>query len=67
MARLLEEFNVNIKTHDLDVADYDVFKDKELIDGYRIQILELLSDKGFTGKQVPKRVINDLIDEVCYG
>ena len=47
--------------------DYNVFEDKNLMDGFRIQILELLSDKGFTGKNVPGSVINDLIDEVCYG
>ena len=67
MASLLEEFNVNIKSTDLELNDYNVFEDKGLLDGFRIQILELLSDKGFTGKNVPSSVINDLIDEVCYG
>ena len=67
MGSLLEEFNVNIKTSDYETNDYNVFEDKNLMDGFRIQILELLSDKGFTGKNVPKSVINDQIDEVCYG
>jgi hypothetical protein len=66
MSVLLEEFNVKIKNTDLEINDYNVFEDKSLLDGFRIQILELLSDKGFTGKNVPGNVINDLIDEVCY-
>ena len=41
MASLLEEFNVSIKSTDLEVNDYNVFEDKGLLDGFRIQILEL--------------------------
>ena len=67
MSILLEEFNINIKKNDLELNDYNVFEDKNLLDGFRIQILELLSDKGFTGKSVSSSVINDLIDQVCYG
>ena len=67
MGSLLEEFNVKIKNNDLDSNEYNVFEDKGLLDGFRIQILELLSDKGFDFRQTPKSVINDLIDEVCYG
>ena len=67
MGSLLEEFNIKVKTTDLEVNDYNVFQDKGLMDGFRIQILELLSDKGFTEKEAPKNVINELIDEVCYG
>ena len=67
MGSLLEEFNVKIKNNDLDSNEYNVFEDKGLLDGFRVQILELLSDKGFDYRQTPKSVINDLIDEVCYG
>ena len=67
MGSLLEEFNVKIKNNDLDSNEYNVFEDKGLLDGFRTQILELLSDKGFDFRQTPKSVINDLIDEVCYG
>ena len=67
MGSLLEEFNVKIKNNDLDSNEYNVFEDKGLLDGVRTQILELLSDKGFDFRQTPKSVINDLIDEVCYG
>ena len=67
MGSLLEEFNVKVKTTDLEVNDYNIFEDKGLMDGFRIQILELLSDRGFTGRSTPKSVINELIDEVCYG
>lgn len=67
MGSLLEEFNIKIKNNDLDSNEYNVFEDKGLLDGFRVQILELLSDKGFDYRQTPKTVINDLIDEVCYG
>ena len=67
MGSLLEEFNIKIKKNDLEINDYNIFEDKDLMDGFRVQILELLSDRGFTGKNVSKSIINDLIDEVCYG
>ena len=60
MGSLLEEFNVKVKTTDLEVNDYNIFEDKGLMDGFRIQILELLSDRGFTGRSTPKSVINEL-------
>ena len=67
MGRLLEEFNVKVKETDLNVDDYKLFEDKELLDKFRIKILEGLSDKGFIDKTVPRDVINDQIDEATYG
>lgn len=67
MGRLLDEFNVKTKKNDLDIDDYKLFKDKELLDKFRIKILEGLSDKGFSLEVVPRDVINEEIDEVTYG
>lgn len=67
MGRLLEEFNVRVKDNNLDIEDYKLFEDKELLDKFRVKILEGLSDKGFALKTVPRDVINDQIDEATYG
>ena len=67
MGRLLKEFNVQIKENNREVNDYNLFEDKNMLDSFRVKILERLSDKGFVNKDVPKQVINDLIDEVTYG
>lgn len=67
MGRLLDEFNVKIKNNDLDIDDYKLFKDKELLDRFRIKILEGLSDKGFSSEVVSRDVINEEIDEATYG
>lgn len=67
MGRLLKEFNVQIKENNREVNDYNLFEDKNMLDSFRVKILERLSDKGFVNKDVPKQVINDLIDEATYG
>ncbi len=67
MGRLLDEFNVKVKKNDLDMDDYKLFEDKELLDKFRVKILEGLSDKGFALEFVPRDVINDEIDEATYG
>ena len=66
MGRLLKEFNVKEKVNN-EVTDYNLFEDKELLDKFRVKILERLSDRGFINRVVPKDVINELIDEVSYG
>ena len=66
MGRLLKEFNVKEKVTNV-VTDYNLFEDKELLDKFRVKILERLSDRGFINRVVPKDVINELIDEVSYG
>ena len=65
MGRLLKEFNIKEKVT-TDVTDYSLFKDKDLLDKFRVKILERLSDRGFIDRVVPKEVINELIDEVSY-
>lgn len=66
MGRLLREFNVKEKEN-TQIVDYNLFQDKDLLDKYRVKILERLSDRGFINRVVPKEVINELIDEVSYG
>ncbi len=67
MGRLLDEFNIKFTDDSLEFNDYNLFEDKQLLDTFRIRILERLSDKGFVNKAVPRDVINELIDEVSYG
>ena len=63
MGRLLKEFNVKEKVTN-EVTDYNLFEDKELLDKFRVKILERLSDRGFINRVVPKDVINELIDDI---
>ncbi len=67
MSKLLEEFNVQSKTNRYEALDYLVFKDKNLLDDFRIKILEDLSDKGFVNETISKELINSEIDEITYG
>ena len=67
MSKLLEEFNVKSRTDRYETLDYFVFKDKNLLDDFRIKILEDLSDKGFVNENISKELINSEIDEITYG
>lgn len=67
MSRLLEEFNVKRNLSKFETDDYLVFKDKDLLDKFRIKILEDLSDKGFVNENISKDLINSEIDEITYG
>ena len=63
---LLKAFNV--KSQILSTTkDYNAFKDKDLLDKFRSDILEDLSDKGFIDEVITKDLINSEIDEVTYG
>ena len=42
---LLQAFNIDIKNNYKNVSDYELFKDKELLDKLRIQILENLKER----------------------
>lgn len=64
---LLEAFNIKSKPLNHTSIDYNVFKDKELLEEFRIKILEDLSDKGFTNQTISGDLINSEIDEVTYG
>lgn len=66
MNKLLKEFNIEVKSSVNDADDYLVFKDKDLLDTFRIKALEKLSDKGFSNKHINNHIINDVIDEVTY-
>lgn len=67
MSRLLEEFNIRRDNLDKDVNDYSSFQDKDLLDKFRLEILEDLSDKGLVSDYVNKDLINSEIDDVTYG
>jgi len=63
MSRILEEFNIK-KNKNVISSDYEMFEDKDLLDEYRIRILEDLSDKGLNKENVDAELINLEIDEI---
>ena len=63
---LLKAFNIKSHTNPI-VKDYNAFKDKDLLDKFRSDILEDLSDKGFIDEVISKDLINSEIDEITYG
>ncbi len=67
MSRLLEEFNIKPKRSYYETNDYMIFKDKDLLDKFRVKILEDISDKGLATNFVSKDVINSEIDDITYG
>lgn len=67
MSKLLEEFNVKHKSKYYETNDYMVFKDKDLLDSFRIKILEDISDKGIASTYLSKDIINSEIDDITYG
>lgn len=67
MSRLLEEFNIKKNIQNNVVNDYTAFKDKNLLDDFRLRILEDLSDKGLIEQYVNKDLINSEIDDITYG
>ena len=64
---LLEAFNIKNRTNIKAVSDFKAFEDKELVDGFRIRILEELSDKGFVNEFISPELINQEIDEITEG
>lgn len=67
MSKLLDAFNVKKASSKFENEDYLVFKDKRLLDDFRIKILEDLSDKGFVNEKISSDLINSEIDEITYG
>lgn len=67
MSRLLEEFNIPKRKKELTERDYQSFKDKNLLDTFRVKILENLSDKGLSNTYVNSEIINNEIDDATYG
>ena len=64
---LLEAFNIKEKTNYIETNDYMAFKDKKLVDSFRIRILEDLSDKGFGQEIISGELINQEINDITYG
>ena len=64
MSRILEEFNIKQSDNSEVATDYEIFEDKDLLDAYRVKILEDLSDKGFSGTKVTSDLINSEIDNI---
>ncbi len=66
MSNLLDEFNVKVQRNHYESSDYLVFKDKELLDEFRVKILEALSDNDLI-EDVNRDVILSVINDVTYG
>ena len=64
---LLKAFNVNIENKYNEAVDYDIFKDKELLEKFRKKILEDLSNRGMLLKNVSNELLNEEIDEIING
>ncbi len=67
MSKLVEAFNLDVKSQYTPSNDYEVFKDKELLDLFRVKVLESLSNKGMFKKSISSDIINDEINEVSRG
>ena len=67
MSKLIEAFNLDVKSQYTPSNDYEVFKDKELLDRFRVKVLESLSNKGMFKKSISSDLINDEINDVCRG
>lgn len=66
MSSLFDEFNIKVHNNHYESSDYLVFKDKELLDEFRVKILENLSDNDLID-DVNKDVILSVINDVTYG
>ena len=64
---LLEAFNVGESRIEAVKVDYDAFKDKDLLEEFRVKILEDLSEKGIYDQVISKDLIFYEIDQVSYG
>ncbi len=64
---LLKAFNVKIENKYNEAVDYDIFKDKELLEKFRKKILEDLSNRGMLLKNVSNELLNEEIDEIING
>lgn len=67
MSKLLDAFNVKKTSSKFESDDYLVFKDKRLLDEFRVKILEDLSDKGFINETISSELINSEIDDITRG
>ena len=65
---LVEAFNIERKEPKLNnVTDYDIFKEKKLLDELRTRIVENLIDKEVPQDKLLNQFINDEIDKTIEG
>ena len=62
---LIEEFNITVEEDKLPfTSDYEVFRDKNLLDELRKNIIENIIDNKIANKDISDNFINDEIDHV---
>ena len=65
---LIEAFDVKVHNNVIkDVKDYDIFKDKSLLDSLRSRIIQNLIDENIPDNTMLEQYINDEIDETLEG
>lgn len=67
MGKLLDEFNIVRKENRPIDNEYVMFEDKDLLDKFRANILEDISDKGLVNNYISKDLINNEIDDITFG
>lgn len=65
--KLFEAFNIKKEEFSHETVDYLVFKDKDLLDHFRLLILEDIGDKGYENGDVSSEAINEEINEITEG
>ena len=66
--KLIEAFNLERKNANVDmVTDYEIFRDKKLLDDLRTRIVENLIDKEIPQDKILTEFINDEIDATIEG
>ena len=66
--KLIDEFNINTDDNKLPyTSDYEVFRDKSLLDELRKKIIENIIDNKIANKDISENFINDEIDHVLNG
>ncbi len=63
---LLSAFNIDIKGKSSNKKDYDIFANKEMLDSFRIKVLESISDR-IDVDRLGKDAINDEVRKVLEG
>ena len=65
---LIEEYEIDLNvTREDDVNDYDFFKDKNLLDKIRKEIIQNVIDNNIPGTEIFEDYINSQIDKSLVG
>ena len=65
---LIEEYEIDLNvTREDDVNDYDFFKDKNLLDKIRKEIIQNVIDNNIPGSEIFEDYINNQIDKSLTG